>query len=209
MPTDILSLDSQIRRLERQQRIRAGNTRQYDSDQFVVSATCPPSTSIYFIGGMRWWNTNQLWGHGYFVPSYTVDLTDPEKVSCRVNYGNYTYTFTNPYWYAPCVIILNSYGLDAKETWPADPPDDCIYLGGTNRTTPFTFEEFATAAEAETALLATRRLQYAQAYGTAATGLILRNNGNTTLPNQYMPIDPVNRERSYLFWQVREMWIMG
>ena len=69
-------------------------------------------------------------------------------------------------------------------------------------------EEFETAAEAEDACREIRG-DAAFSYGVAAAGLVLRNNGNTDSPNQYMPVDMVNRGRSYLFGKKRYGWELG
>ena len=192
--------------LEKQQARRSG-TVQSDSQSFTISPTCPPSTSITFRGGLAWWTTSALYPQGYFIPAYTVDLADSSKTSTRVGVRDYTYTFTNAGWYAPCVIILSNYGLgDAHDPWPDTVPDDAIYLyGGVG--SPY-MAEYETAAEAEVAL-DTIRLQTADAYGIPASGLILRNNGNVAQPNQYENINKVNRGGSYLFRYTRVGWEMG
>lgn len=201
-------LDGQIRRLERQKRQDAGAVQNADTYQFVVSPTCPPSTSIVFRGGLWWYPSYYFFSYGYYVPSYTVDLTDVDKVSVRLNYSGYTYTFTNAYWYVPCFITLDPYGLRGYETWPDTVPDDALYLAGTITSSPY-MEEFATYREAEDELMATGVIQSAENYGFPTCGAILRNNGNITDPNQWMPVDRVNRGRSYLYWDLRAGWELG
>ncbi len=138
-----------------------------------------------------------------------MDLTDSAKTSVRRSYSGYTYTFTNPYWYAPCIVVINrGVTWPPPATWPEDPPDTIFYLYGSRGGTSPYFLEFETAAEAEDACRAIRGEQ-ASYYGVAAGGLILRNNGNTGQPNQYLAVDPINRGRSYLFGDKRYGWELG
>ena len=201
-------VENRIRGAEREERRRAGSVQNTDTYQFLISATCPPSTSISFRGGMCWYPSSYALSYGYYIPSYTVDLTDSDKVSVRVNYSSYTYTFTNANWYIPCFIVLSGNGLGAKEEWPTTVPDNSIYLQGTTSSSPY-MEEFETYREAEDELLAAGDIQVAENYGIVSSGLILRNNGNTTEPNQYMEVDSVNRGRSYLYWNTKSAWEMG
>ncbi|HUW08330.1 MAG TPA: hypothetical protein VM537_01315, partial [Anaerolineae bacterium] len=85
-----VQLDRQVRALEQGQQRRAGSV-QGDSDAFKLSATCPPSTSIMFRGGLAWRPAYSVYPGGLYIPSYAVDLTDPAKVSVRINYSSYTY----------------------------------------------------------------------------------------------------------------------
>lgn len=201
-------VERRVGQLEREGRRQAGVARNIDNYQFAISPTCPPSTNINFRGGLAWFPSSYLNSYGYYIPSYTVDLTDSDKVSVRVDYSNYTYTFTNPYWYVPCFIVLSAYGLSSREEWPSTVPDDAIYLRGTIATAPY-MEEFETFREAEDELMAAGDIQAAENYGFVSSGLILRNNGNTTYENQYMEIDKVNRGRSYLYWNTKPGWEMG
>jgi len=200
----------QVRRLERAQRQQAGAVQNADAYQFIVSPTCPPSTSIVYRGGLAWWSAAEFWPAGWYIPGYTVDLTDSAKVSVRINYSGYTYTFTNAYWYAPCVVILTNYATwpppEPPATWPTEPPDTIFYLyGGIGA--PY-FQEFETAAEAEDACRLIRGDPVAY-YGLVMASIILRNNGNIADPNQWMPVDKINRGRSYLFGGRRYGWEMG
>lgn len=196
-------VERRVNALWKQQRQRAGSA-QGDTDSFRLSPTCPPSTSIAFRGGLAWWPAYSFWPAGFYIPSYTVDLS---TVSVRINYSGYTYTFTNANWYAPCIFTISqSLWPPPEDTWPTTIPDDSIYLyGGVG--SPY-LEEFETAGEAEIAL---REIigDRASFSGIAAGGLILRNNGNTADENQYMPVDQINRGRSYLFGSKRYGWEMG
>lgn len=189
---------NRVRGLERQQKRRGGYVENADSYSFTIAPTCPPSTSVVFRGGLVWWPSSAIFPFCYFMPSYTVDLADSDKISVRLAYQNYNYIFTNAYWYVPAMLVLSSYGLDYHDEWPDDIPEDSIYLAGTTRVAPY-MEEFETAAEAENRMGANEQLDASRQYGFVTTSIILRNNGDTESPNAWMPIDLINRGRSYLF----------
>ena len=202
-------LDGRIRRLEKQQQQQAGTVQNADDYQFTVSPTCPPSTRLTVRGGFTWWTAAEINPAGFYIPTYTVDIADPDKVSVSILPG-YTYTFTNAYWYAPCVLGLSSDVWpppEPPETWSSTPPDNMLFLYG-DVGDPY-HAEFETAAEAEAACQEIRA-DFAVAYGIVIAGLILRNNGNTAEANQYQPVDMVNRGRSYLFGGRRSnSWKLG
>jgi hypothetical protein len=205
--TTVLGIaERRIAQLARGQERQAG-TIQSDAHAFLLSPTCPPSTSITFRGGLAWYPAYSAYPAGFFIPSYTVDLTDSDKVSVRRGSSGYTYTFTNAYWYAPCVVIVTGYATwPPPDPWPEEPPDTILYLYGRG-TSPY-LNEFETAAEAEDAL---REIvgELGAYYGVVAGGLVLRNNGNITSPNQYMSVDKINRGQSYLFGNKRYGWELG
>jgi len=196
------AMDRQVRGLERQQQQRAGSVQNRDMYEFTIAPTCPPSTSIVLRGGLIW-NTAALWNNwGWYIPSYVIDLTDTSKARW---YNRTTYTFTNANWYALGLLWPRAtVGLSAKEEWPDIVPDSSIYMIGTIGVSPYV-EEFETAAGAEERLVEYARSR-GTAYGPPTTGLIVRNNGNTTGSEQYMPIDPINRGRSYLFFNITPGW---
>lgn len=199
-------VDGQIQRLERGQRQRVGVAQNWDSYQFTVSPTCPPSTSITFRGGLCYLPASIGLGFGWFVNSYTADLTDTDLVTTSTSVTYHSYTFTNANWYAGCVLVLR-YGLnpDTFGLKPAAVPDQSIILAGTNSGSADGFEEYATAPEAEDALTA-MSMERANSAGLPLAALILRNNGNTTDPDQWVEIDRINRGRSYLLWDCRQAW---
>jgi len=198
-----------VRIMDKEQKRRAGTVQAGSADSFTLSPTCPPSTSVHFRGGLAWRPAPLVNPAGFFIPEYTVDLTDSDKVSVRLGNDNYTYIFSNANWYVPCVFIIRGTlwpPPEPPDTWPDTVPDNAVCLyGGVGA--PY-MEEFETAAEAEDAC---RRIRgdAAFSYGVVAAGLVLRNNGNTISPNQYMPVDMVNRGRSYFFGKKRYGWELG
>lgn len=209
------SLDRQVRHLEKQQRRHAAYADNHDEDAFRLTPTCPPSTSVIFRGGWVWWKPGAAAAFGYYIPSYIVDLADPNKVNMVAGGATpYTYSFTNAYWYLPVIMMLanrctscaDTRPLGPKETWPTEIPDQSIYLQGTGDD-GFFLDEYDNTADAESALrTASRWRTVTNSYGLVVAGLILRNNGNTSEPNQWMVIDGVNRRRSYLFQKMRTGW---
>jgi hypothetical protein len=166
-----------VLRLEKEQRkaTKASEIRQ----RFRMFATCPPSTSIFLRGGQVWDNWSQL----YFQSDLTLDLasfaiTGREPI------------FTNAYWYA-------FYWLGK----PLD-DDDRLRVGGSTTGTTW-WEEYETAVEAEQAALADNCNQLHTYppwdWGIPIGCVILRNNGDTALPNQFQVVDSINRGHSYIF----------
>ena len=176
---------------------------------FSLSCTCPPSTSIVFRGGLAWWSSAAFWPAGFIIPTYEVDLTDPAKCSVLRNTEGVTYTFTNAYWYASVLVILsdNLWTPPDHPPFPDTVPDVAIEFYSGSLVSPYMIE-YETAAEAEQGLR-TISGDYASKFGIVAGGLVIRNNGNTTSPNQYQAIDPIHRGRSYLFGSRRNGWQMG
>lgn len=191
-------VENQLHRLEVEERRRAG-TVQTDRYAFTLSCTCPPSTSIHFRGGLAWWPLYASYPAGFYIPSYTVDLSDTDKIDA----GNFI--FTNAGWYRGCLVGVDQSDVwpppAPPDTWPEEPIDDLIYLRRT-------FDEYETAAEAE---IGAREIigDNAAYYSLVMGCIVLRNNGDTTNYNQFMPIDPVNRGRSYLFGGNRYGWELG
>jgi len=189
-----VQLDRQVRSLEQGQQRRAGNVQNADVYRFMLSPTCPPSTSIHFHGGLAWWPVYSLYPAAFFIPSYTVDLSDRTKT-----YGEFKFTNANRYVAALIGIDQDLWPPpEPPDTWPTDYPDNCLYI---YRSTT----EFETAAEAEVRVreLIGQRVIY---YSVNGGGIVFRNNGNTDDYNQFMPIDPINRGRSYLFGKKRYGW---
>ena len=186
-----IQLSREVRGLELQRVQRAGAVENADQYRFLIAPTCPPSTSIRFQGGLLWWPMYSYYACPFFCPSYTVDLADTDKVSV-------SFTFTHAYWYKATLIGVDQDIWPDVLSYPTVPPDDTIYLRGYT-------QEFETATEAEAY---SRDLigQQATFYSHNMGAIILRNNGNTVDYNQVMPIDPINRGRSYIFGKKRYGW---
>ena len=182
-----VQLDRQVQRLELNQQRRAGSVENADTYRFRLSPTCPPSTSITFHGGLAWWPAYSSYPAGFFIPTYTVDLSDTSKT-----YGEFI--FSNANWYSAVLLGLEQDMWPPPappDTWPDTLPDGCIYLARSG-------DEFETAVEAEVTVRELVGSRVAR-YGVCMGGVVLRNNGNIIDYNQFLPIDPINRGRSYIF----------
>ncbi len=160
-----------------------------DWHYFQVTPTVPPSTTIRVLGGpVADPESNELatWTR---YPSFEVDLADPFASSSSY----WRYSFSQPGAYI-CMVVALRYA--AFNSTPIERP---LYLYGPNAGNyGGGFVEYRTAAEAEQALLelSTDRINFA---GLPLCRLILRGYGG----KEYMPIDPINRGRSYLWGDAR------
>ena len=177
------AVDLYLRRLEATRERQSRAVQNADRDRFTLSATCPPSTSVRFQGGLLWWPMYSLWSNGFYVPTYTVDLTDIYKM-----YGDFK--FTNAYWYVGANILISQYIWPPPEPWPTTPPNNILRW--------YITDEYETVPEVEEAAWILRA-HNAGYYGFIAGTLILKNNGNTADWGQFEVVDPVNRGRSYIF----------
>ena len=157
---------------------------------FTLSASCPPSTVVHMRGGRVWGDPTEWSGESWYVESASYDLAD------IADSGDAEW-FTNPYYYVAFAVMLRWSGTPGTT-----PP---LYIVKTT--------EYATAAEAEVACYpeisdVPSAFSPDAAYGIPLAIVIMRNNGNTALVNQYMPIDSVNRGRSYIWrnLKVRFQW---
>ena len=168
-------LDGRIRRLEKQQQQQAATVQNWDQSQYLMSATCPPTTTITIRGGQL---CDTGWGDYYTTPSTSFDMMDYDT-------ANKNGRFSNANWYIFYWLSIHPEGTR-------------LYVGGPNGW----WVEYATAAAAEEAAMDPECDQLRNFppwdYGVSIGCLVLRNNGNTEEYNQFMPIDPVNRGRSYI-----------
>lgn len=155
---------------------------------FRLAASCPPSTTVHMRGGRVWGDPTSWTGESWYVESASYDLAD-------ISDTGDSYWFTNPYYYISFAVMLRWSGTPGTS-----PP---LYIVNTT--------EYATGAEAEEAAYPPwpgGRFDSDAFYGIPLAIVIMRNNGNTGLVNQYMPVDAVNRGRSYIWrnLKVRFQW---
>jgi len=190
-----LYLNRRLRDLERRERKARSDAdyRNSDDANFKVRATCPPSTSVLITGGWACYPPSFYdGGLAWFAETQTVDLADEDAAPFY-----WPYTFTNAYWYMPLVVGLYLSGE------PSGSAPFQLYGTGTPRyLTGGGNEEFETATEAEGALDTFIDDNVCESC-LALCRLVLRNNGNTIDPNQFQPIDQVNRGRSYIWGDIR------
>jgi len=175
-----------VARLERANARVSSYTQPNYQWNFRVAVSCPPSTVIHMRGGQVWGDPKDWSGKSWYVESASYDLADEGETG-------YHYIFTNAHWYKPLAVMLRYSGNPTA--LGTNPPLRIVTSG-----------EWATAAEAEEAAyptIATGRFDPYAWYGIPLGVFILRNSGNTTAYNQFMPIDRVNRGGSYLFRELK------
>lgn len=228
----IAGFNWQLTRLKREQEKQERS--QIDSSwySFVARPTCPPSTSIAVHGGTcieskSFFDMDDVDRHSglaWTVPDLVRDLTD--ESDARVDMGfisvdNYVeLTWTHAGWYRGGSLLLLL--PDVEENPSAS--DWRLRL--------FCYEEeYATAAEAEARLAAWfweeldptidwdafywptpvrggfPNYEY-QETGMPLCGIILRNNGTIGTGRHFLPVDVLNRGRSYT-WprEMRPRWV--
>ena len=146
---------------------------------FRVATSCPPDTALHIRGGYAYsgpaWDTP---GQGRRYEGASLDLADTD-------YG-LDYTFDTAYHYLGVLVCA-----DFAAEWATGDWGFVIYPDAS---------EYATAAEVEDSLqTAFAGVEIWNGHRPLAL-LVLRNDGNTTDPNQLQHIEPVNRGRSY-FWK--------
>lgn len=190
-------LEYQVRNLERRQQKLVTQNRNMDAYRWLVRASCPPDTRIWLWSGRT--REPSAGGTGtaaWWVGAQALELSGSGSVVSAASH----YTFTNAYWYCPVTVVPD-------ELWEDDISLILFGPGVGGGITGGGLTEYETATEAETALDAFLTDGIAS-QGPPCCQLILRNNGNTALQDQYMAIDAVNRGRSYLYRDVRGKWIL-
>lgn len=184
-----------LRVIDRTQKRAAAFAPLGDEYQFRVAPSCPPSKRLHMRGGRNANSANRGWAawnyaqyRVYTVPDLTADLEDSDSVTPLP-------TFSTANWYQLSILCLRM----PAETEEPDANDWSFYLH-TDGT------EFETAAEAEAWINADEFLLYnlwdtGAAIGStyALCGIVLRNDGNIDSPGAILPIDVVNRGRSYVW----------
>lgn len=159
---------------------QAAHVSEPQSMHFQVAVSCPPSTVLHIRGGNVW--ESSYWGgvgYGYYIAADTADFSDVSTIE------GYSGNFSTAGYYIGVIFGRGFYGED----W------FCLSSG----------TEFATAAEAEVDIEDVTMLDspwrgYDFNGGLPLVGLVLRNDGRTAVDGAILPIDRVNRGRSY-YWK--------
>ena len=228
-------LTSQINDLRNSVSRAKGRENVIQDYDFSISPTCPPSTAVVVRQGKVWINSAWWFFLGYIVekPSDTVDFGDHNNI------GYYQWpnppqgpaldlSFENAGHYKAIALMFSAtqdgwvFGerVSEDESFYEGNGDWKYYvLGGQ--------QEHATAqgAEAEIDVMLNGGLGdnagvdpsndndsrgiYSWIYFPLWT-IIFRNNGTTESPNAILPIDLLNRGRSYLYRDLRaKNWVLG
>lgn len=215
----VAGLAPRIRSIERAITQRRGRTELIQDYEFSLSPTCPPSTSVIIRGGKAWRNAVYWFVIGYNVekPTITVDIATERMVQDqRTSPPVLDLSFNNPYYYKALIfmywgdwVFYEQYCTPGTLDWVTN---ECrfSYLAAD--------VEYATSQEAEAKIDSLMNgelcggrygggLYYEYAFPLA--GLVLRNNGVTGLAGQIMEIDKLNRQRSYIYRDLRttKNWI--
>lgn len=183
-------VDRRIRALEKGQQRNAAFVQGNDWYALRVSPSCPPDKRVHLRGGLAYCSYQSAGlvynQRAYTIPSLTADLADASQVVVDV-------TFANANWYLAYVLLLQ---LPATEEEPTE-SDWSFWLWGTGT-------ELETAGEAEAHMewdtLAESdpwKTVGNEYHGYPLCGLILRNDGTVGSGCNILPVDVMNRGRSY------------
>ena len=193
----MLDVQRRLNKLRQQNDRRGGAVERENWNMFRVAPTCPPSRQLHVRGGRIYAAYNPTFAvsddyeyRAWTVPALTADLEDVNSVYVDV-------AFTNADWYQFFLLEMRVPG----EIEEPGASDWSFYLHGT-------LDEFETAGEAELWLDSDSfQHSFPWEHGSIGVvsyplcGLVLRNNGTPGAGCQILPIDLVNRGRSYL-WPV-------
>jgi len=180
-------LDRRLGRLERQEAKRRNEMNTWQWYSFLVAPTCPPSTSIAIRPGLalpaiRYGLVQQ----DTYTGPQTCDFTDTATTGYAAN-------FTNAGYYVGFILCYNSVWM----------------LNNAASSQVFTLigaaAEYATSAEAEEEIRLLLNGGDDWIYAVFPLwAVVLKNNGTTGTDGAVLPVDAVNRGRSYLFKDARQ-----
>ena len=220
--------NSRLNQLEQNVSRGRARTNVIQDYNFMVTPTCPPSTSISIRQGSAWINSNYWFFIGYKVqkPADSIDFTSMTNVGYGATWDSngpkFNITFANSGHYKAVALCLSYFWIQQEADYDADywEGDNWKYnvIGGNT--------EHATAAgaEAEIDFMLDGGYGYVPNYGAtdyqcrpyswlyfALWGIVFRNNGMTESPGAISPIDVLNRGGSYLYRDLRtnKNWMVG
>lgn len=149
-------------------------------DHFRVSPSCPPDRKIWMRGGLLYWSPSGFGAtysyKGWWLNSTQIDLADITKIDVDV-------TFVNANYFLGYAVLL---------AVPSDPDNLTFILNGTG-------VEYSTAVDCENALVDALFTETPWYYGYPLCAVVLKNDGIVGSGCNILPIDYVNRGRSYMF----------
>jgi len=188
-------LRGRVDTLRKQAGTRSGFVERESWNQFRVAPSCPPSKQLHLRGGRMYATYNPTLSdvddyeyRAYTIPSLTADLGDVNSVTVDV-------TFVNPNFYQFFFLEL----CLPKVVEQPSASDWAFYLHGT-------LDEFATPGEAELWLDSydfQRSSPWDHGWEDIVAyplcGLVLKNDGTPGAGCPILPIDYMNRGRSYMW----------
>lgn len=188
MTTSIIN--SKIKRIERGYEREAGYVSNQTWYDFLVAPSCPPDRRVHIRSGNA--SREETWGGMTILQNYTpstiADFTSFEDTQLELQ-------FTHAYYYLPTILCYAGDWIGRRDEDPAyeSPVYDCP--AGV---------EVATAAEAEAQIDAWLNGYTRWCFLTFPLhGIVFRNDGQTGTSYAILPIDLVNRGRSYLYRDAR------
>lgn len=183
-------LHRRLVRLKKQDAQRAASAPSDRWYEFRAIPSCPPGKQIHIRGGIA--STSGRWGwiiNDDFIPDWICDFENEDETQLPLNFSNAGYYLG---------LILCYYGdwVGYRTVQPPtyeEPVFDCVV--GTE-------VETATEAEAQVDAFLNGYTQWYY-YRMPIWGVVLRNNGQVGVPYAIMPVDMVNRGRSYIYRDAR------
>lgn len=184
---DIWSLAGRrVQRLEQQKARQRAEMDAWQWYHFLVAPSCPPDTSVQIRPGLALPAARYgLVQNQTYFEAQACEFTDTANTGLDCN-------FTNAGYYLGFILCYNS-------DWMMD------------TTTAQQFVIVGAASEHATAALAEEEIRLLLNGGDdwiyevfPLWAMVLRNDGNTGIDGAILPVDAVNRERSYLFKDARQ-----
>ena len=158
--------------------------------ELLVSPSCPPDKRLHIRGGIA--TTSARWGwimYNDFMPHTICDFENEGETQM-------TLTFTSANYYFPLILCYYGDWVAYRYFDPdrfAEPVFDNV-----------TGTEVKTAADAEAQIDAWMN-GYTDWYNYRLPlwGVVLKNDGQTGIPYAILPVDSINRGRSYLYRDCR------
>lgn len=156
--------------------------------ELSVTPSCPPDKRLQIRGGTVTASPYWLWVmNNDFVPDMVCDFENEEETGLALS-------FSSAEHYLPIILCYYYYWIQYRTVGADEPPYfDCVV--GT---------EVATSIEAEAQIDAWLN-GYTQWYKETLPlwGVVFKNDGVVGIPSSILPIDSVNRGRSYLYRDAR------
>jgi len=155
---------------------------------FLVAPSCPPDKSVHIRGGIS--SLSGRWGailQDDFIPDWICDFENEDETQLSLN-------FTNANYYLGLILCYYGDWVGYRSiAGYEEPVFDCVV--GTE-------VETATEAEQQIDAFLNGNTQWYY-YRLPLWGVVLRNDGQTGVDYAILPVDAVNRGRSYLYRDAR------